>query len=549
MPGGDGRQKGPVDALEGLAEAASKISSPSLNDGQSSDTDYPTGGARNSNSSNPYASDQTQDPGSAPNGAPGRRMPSYGYADGGQVPHGSYGAPPQHPPGPPMYHHSQGIPPQGTIPPLGGWGGHYSPEAHTEMPMPPPGYPQPHQQPGLTPMAQAQSQIAPPPGSPSHLLNDGIVEKGEDEAHLYDTSESKAGRKRRKRKSLKQPLGRPHKMMSPMTQGAPPPPGMGYPPQPPPGHTWGASPHMGRGGYPPNYYKGSRGAQRQQPMSQYAQQHMTVLQQQRVALASASTYSYHQQGSATVSSAKNNPSPTAAQHGGNGKVANEKDPSVSSVDVEQSEAAMLMLKTKTQNPILLAEKLLGPRPSSREKSKLNAWNYRYKKLMKTGYEDIRKALQNIRRHQTRVRDKIRREEEILAEHGRVMSAKQRKEYQDMLDDLEEKKHVLEAKRRKINEDEKMYQRQCRELKKMSGVKPDDASDDGEEDEKAPSSSIPRVDDLSSLNGEKAGRSEPSGSRRKRAVDEEKPAEIEGDPSLKRMQHSGSSIPITEYSAV
>ena len=184
-----------------------------------------------------------------------------------------------------------------------------------------------------------------------------------------------------------------------------------------------------------------------------------------------------------------------------------------------------------------------------KKSKLNAWNYRYKKLMKTGYEDIRKALQNIRRHQTRVRDKIRREEEILAEHGRVMSAKQRKEYQDMLDDLEEKKHVLEAKRRKINEDEKMYQRQCRELKKMSGVKPDDASDDGEEDEKAPSSSIPRVDDLSSLNGEKAGRSEPSGSRRKRAVDEEKPAEIEGDPSLKRMQHSGSSIPITEYSAV
>ena len=56
---------------------------------------------------------------------------------------------------------------------------------------------------------------------------------------------------------------------------------------------------------------------------------------------------------------------------------------------EAPEAALLLLRTNTQNPLILAEKVLGPRPTSKEKSKLNAWNYKYKKIMKTGYEEVR----------------------------------------------------------------------------------------------------------------------------------------------------------------
>lgn len=55
---------------------------------------------------------------------------------------------------------------------------------------------------------------------------------------------------------------------------------------------------------------------------------------------------------------------------------------------EAPEAALLLLRANTQNPLILAEKILGPRPSSKEKSKLNAWNYQYKKMMKTGYEEV-----------------------------------------------------------------------------------------------------------------------------------------------------------------
>lgn len=47
-----------------------------------------------------------------------------------------------------------------------------------------------------------------------------------------------------------------------------------------------------------------------------------------------------------------------------------------------------------------------------------------------------------------------------------MDAKDRKKYDDMLHDLEEKKMALEEKRKKINENEKVWQRECRELKKM-----------------------------------------------------------------------------------
>ena len=56
---------------------------------------------------------------------------------------------------------------------------------------------------------------------------------------------------------------------------------------------------------------------------------------------------------------------------------------------EAPEAALLLLRTNTSNPLILAEKVLGPRPTSKEKTKLNAWNYKYKKLMKTGYEEVR----------------------------------------------------------------------------------------------------------------------------------------------------------------
>jgi len=47
-----------------------------------------------------------------------------------------------------------------------------------------------------------------------------------------------------------------------------------------------------------------------------------------------------------------------------------------------------------------------------------------------------------------------------------MDAKDRKKYDDMLHDLEEKRRGLEEKRKKINENEKMWQRESRELKKM-----------------------------------------------------------------------------------
>ena len=47
-----------------------------------------------------------------------------------------------------------------------------------------------------------------------------------------------------------------------------------------------------------------------------------------------------------------------------------------------------------------------------------------------------------------------------------MDAKDRKKYDDMLHELEEKKMALEEKRKKINENEKVWQRECRELKKM-----------------------------------------------------------------------------------
>ena len=63
--------------------------------------------------------------------------------------------------------------------------------------------------------------------------------------------------------------------------------------------------------------------------------------------------------------------------------------SAAGVGGEAPEAALLLLRTNTQNPLILAEKILGPRPTSKEKSKLNAWNYQYKKMMKTGYEEVR----------------------------------------------------------------------------------------------------------------------------------------------------------------
>lgn len=133
---------------------------------------------------------------------------------------------------------------------------------------------------------------------------------------------------------------------------------------------------------------------------------------------------------------------------------------------ENSEAAILLLRTNTANPLLLAEKVLGPRPTSKEKSKLNAWNYKYKKLMKTGYEEVRKELQNNRRHQTRIRDKMAKEERRLEEQGKTMDPKDKKRYHGMLNDLEVKKKELEERRKEINNNEKVWQRECRELRKM-----------------------------------------------------------------------------------
>lgn len=79
---------------------------------------------------------------------------------------------------------------------------------------------------------------------------------------------------------------------------------------------------------------------------------------------------------------------------------------------------------------------------------------------------VRKELQNNRRHQNRIRDKLSKEEQRLSELGKSMDAKDRKKYDDILHDLEEKKMALEEKRKKINENEKVWQRECRELKKM-----------------------------------------------------------------------------------
>jgi len=141
-------------------------------------------------------------------------------------------------------------------------------------------------------------------------------------------------------------------------------------------------------------------------------------------------------------------------------------PQLESSSNENSEAAILLLRTNTTNPLLLAEKVLGPRPTSKEKSKLNAWNYKYKKLMKTGYEEVRKELQNNRRHQTRIRDKMAKEERLLEEQGKTMDPKDKKRYHEMLNDLEVKKKELEERRKEINNNEKVWQRECRELRKM-----------------------------------------------------------------------------------
>ena len=79
---------------------------------------------------------------------------------------------------------------------------------------------------------------------------------------------------------------------------------------------------------------------------------------------------------------------------------------------------------------------------------------------------VRKELQNNRRHQNRIRAALSKEEERLAETGKSMDVKDRKKYEDDLQKLEEKKIALEERRKKINETEKYWQRECRALKKL-----------------------------------------------------------------------------------
>ena len=92
----------------------------------------------------------------------------------------------------------------------------------------------------------------------------------------------------------------------------------------------------------------------------------------------------------TGGSSNDQAQPSAAPDGSNASnaAAAASGQSNAGVGGEVPEAALLLLRTNTQNPIIAAEKVLGPRPSSKEKAKLNAWNYRYKKMTNTGYEEV-----------------------------------------------------------------------------------------------------------------------------------------------------------------
>lgn len=64
-----------------------------------------------------------------------------------------------------------------------------------------------------------------------------------------------------------------------------------------------------------------------------------------------------------------------------------------------------------------------------------------------------------------------KEERLLEEEGKTMDRAGRKKYEDMLHDLEIKKGELEERRKEINNNEKVWQRECRELRKMQFWQP------------------------------------------------------------------------------
>lgn len=140
--------------------------------------------------------------------------------------------------------------------------------------------------------------------------------------------------------------------------------------------------------------------QQQQPMMQFpppTQQGELEATAQAVAASSAAaaaaaTNTFGVGGSSTDQGQP----PTASAGAVAGNVAAAGGQANSELAGEAPEAALLLLRTNTSNPLILAEKVLGPRPTSKEKTKLNAWNYKYKKLMKTGYEEVRICMYNNR---------------------------------------------------------------------------------------------------------------------------------------------------------
>ena len=134
--------------------------------------------------------------------------------------------------------------------------------------------------------------------------------------------------------------------------------------------------------------------QQQQPMMQFpppTQQGELEATAQAVAASSAAAAADTKTSGVGGTSTDQGQPPTASEGvAGAGGQAN------SELAGEAPEAALLLLRTNTSNPLILAEKVLGPRPTSKEKTKLNAWNYKYKKLMKTGYEEVRMYMGSLK---------------------------------------------------------------------------------------------------------------------------------------------------------
>ena len=143
----------------------------------------------------------------------------------------------------------------------------------------------------------------------------------------------------------------------------------------------------GYGQQAPNVANMASLQQQQQPMMQFPPNPQQQQQQQPQATAQPAGGDTKTTGGSSTDQAQ----PPVAPDGSNtsnAAAAASGQSNAAGVGGEAPEAALLLLRANTQNPLILAEKILGPRPSSKEKSKLNAWNYQYKKMMKTGYEEV-----------------------------------------------------------------------------------------------------------------------------------------------------------------